>query len=177
VWSWRPDAGAKFSRTQFAKVTETKEPGHRGSTKQLLKLSRGECRCEKRVPVVANPCAFCSTRGCDAHPVFPAPSYLRGTMLQQGSRRSCRGNADAHPLRCLTIKPHRRPGQASDSERRSKTHNHKCLPCAMPGPLSFLRQTPVVMGPGFRWGDVESVRPAEVLAKAASRVTMSEQVV
>ena len=31
VWSWRPDAGAKFSQgTIPAKVTVAKEPGHRG---------------------------------------------------------------------------------------------------------------------------------------------------
>ena len=31
VWSWRPDAGAKFSQGIIpAKVTVAKEPGHRG---------------------------------------------------------------------------------------------------------------------------------------------------
>jgi hypothetical protein len=30
VWFWCPDAGAKFSRRQFAKVTVAKEPGHQG---------------------------------------------------------------------------------------------------------------------------------------------------
>ena len=30
VWSWRPDAGVKFSRTQFAEATGAREPGPRG---------------------------------------------------------------------------------------------------------------------------------------------------
>jgi hypothetical protein len=30
VWSWRPDADAKFAQTSFARVTVAKEPGHRG---------------------------------------------------------------------------------------------------------------------------------------------------
>jgi hypothetical protein len=30
VWSWRPDAGAKFSRKQFRESDGAKEPGPRG---------------------------------------------------------------------------------------------------------------------------------------------------
>ena len=45
VWSWRPDAGAKFSREAIsAKVTVAKEPGHRGERDISRKPLRGECR-------------------------------------------------------------------------------------------------------------------------------------
>ena len=45
VWSWRPDAGAKFSREAIsAKVTGAKEPGPRGERDISRKPLRGECR-------------------------------------------------------------------------------------------------------------------------------------
>ena len=45
VWSWRPDAGAKFSREAIvAKVTGAREPGPRGEHEISRKPSRRECR-------------------------------------------------------------------------------------------------------------------------------------
>jgi hypothetical protein len=45
VWSWRPDAGVKFSREAIsAKVTGAKEPGPRGERDISRKPLRGECR-------------------------------------------------------------------------------------------------------------------------------------
>ncbi len=50
------------------------------------------------------------------------PLYLRGTTIDASlGRETCRGNAVAYPLGCLTIKSEiqirRRPGQASERER------------------------------------------------------------
>ena len=45
VWSWRPDAGAKFSQEAIpAEVTGAKEPGPRGEREISRKPLRGECR-------------------------------------------------------------------------------------------------------------------------------------
>ena len=63
VWSWRPDAGAKFSRDAIpAKVTGAKEPGPRGEHDISRKPSRGECRAFSGVTVVTNARAFYTTR-------------------------------------------------------------------------------------------------------------------
>src|ERR1700688_4585317 len=55
-----------------------KEPGHQGehdiSRKTIAQGVPADCG----VPVVANACAFCCTRGrgCTALPAFPPPSYF-----------------------------------------------------------------------------------------------------
>src|ERR1700737_5569371 len=47
----------------------------------------------------------------------------------------------------------RRPGQASESERRSGTHNHNCPLLRRAGPQRAHQLASVVMGPGVRRDD------------------------
>src|ERR1700685_1711147 len=98
------------------------------------------------------------------------PLTARVWFAQPLGRDLRRENADLYPhgSRLFETKSfHRRPGQASDSERRSGTHSRQCSWCAKLGPLSFLRQTPVVMGPGFRQDDVARVCVRDPLARVA----------
>jgi hypothetical protein len=101
VWSWRPDAGAKFSRTQFAKVAVAKEPGHRGERENKpLKPLRGECRVP-HVTVVTNARAFCTTRAAAAG-ASGARHSLRPDLQKAESARvnleqACRETAKVCP--------------------------------------------------------------------------------
>src|SRR5215510_283044 len=75
VWSWRPDAGAKFC--SLSRVTVAKEPGHRGEHEVSRKPSRRESRNASVEPVVLPPCFLLhGTHGCNRHPAFPAPSVF-----------------------------------------------------------------------------------------------------
>jgi hypothetical protein len=59
VWSWRPDAGAKFSREAIpAKVTGAKEPGPRREREISCKTIAQGRPDVSGVAVVANACAF-----------------------------------------------------------------------------------------------------------------------
>src|SRR5258708_39689799 len=78
VWSWRPDAGAKFLEraTRALGVTGAKEPGPRGElgvSRQPTAQGRPGVPAE---PVVPAPCIFIRTgaAGISRYPAFPAPS-------------------------------------------------------------------------------------------------------
>jgi hypothetical protein len=86
VWSWRPDAGAKFAKDALRvwRAMVAREPVTKESSKQAVTPSRREGRIASAEPVCS--CAFSSAfctrdRGCSAHPVFPAPSSLLGAEI------------------------------------------------------------------------------------------------
>ena len=56
AWSWRPDAGVKFSRTSFSGMTVARKPGHRGERGVNRNPSRRESRIASAEPVCS--CAF-----------------------------------------------------------------------------------------------------------------------
>ena len=78
VWSWRPDAGAKFVRSKLLTGDGGKKPGHRGEHEGNRKtIAQGKPDCLRWTCMLV--CAFFRTdrtrdRGCRAHPAFPAPS-------------------------------------------------------------------------------------------------------
>ena len=81
-----------------------KSPVHRGerADRPLTPIAQGRPECFGG-PVVTNACAFYPrTRGygCAKHPAFPAPFLISEGRALQDSGRSCRGNAQSHPLRC-----------------------------------------------------------------------------
>src|SRR6202011_3831665 len=103
VWSWRPDAGVKFSRKKLLGgdgAKKARSPGrarnkpvnHRAGKAGLPPLNL-----YARVRFFVH---FCTRdRGCSAHPAFPAPSCsFRGRQSTQNSGASRRENADVHPL-------------------------------------------------------------------------------
>jgi hypothetical protein len=66
VWSWRPDAGAKFLRSKLLRSDGGKRARSPGRARyKLLKPLRGECRAFSGVTVVTNARAYYHyTRGC-----------------------------------------------------------------------------------------------------------------
>ena len=95
VWSWRPWAGAKLCGMACeATVTKRSWTPGRARTSQLTP-SRREGRVAPVEPVVSTlVCFFHCTRGrgCNQHPVFPAPSAFEG-QLRCKTRAIYRGNA------------------------------------------------------------------------------------
>src|ERR1700726_3242441 len=98
VWSWRPDAGAKLSRTQFAKVTGAKEPGPRGEHEVTVKtIAQG------RPDESGTTCGNYRVLTTNAHgPRVRAgtrsslrPLFFRGTRYIQNPGASRREMADA----------------------------------------------------------------------------------
>ena len=90
----------------FSEVTVAKEPGRRGEHEVSRKTIAQGKPALLRFTCGPTPVLFYlhGAHGCDRHPVFPAPSaFMRGARVTQGSGTSCRGNAGAHPHRCLTI--------------------------------------------------------------------------
>jgi hypothetical protein len=75
VWSWRPDAGAKFSREAIpAKVTGAKEPGPRGEREISRKTIAQGRPDDLATPVVLPRATF----------------YARGPRVRAGTRSSLR---------------------------------------------------------------------------------------
>jgi hypothetical protein len=83
VWSWRPDAGAKFSRKRFRES----DGGKRARSPRRARISRktiawgmpdvsGASAVNTRVHTKTTK----RTRGCGCigHPAFPAPSLFEG---------------------------------------------------------------------------------------------------
>jgi hypothetical protein len=106
VWSWRPDAGAKFSRKRFRES----DGGKRARSPRRARISRktiawgmpdvsGTSAVNTRVHTPTTK----RTRGCGCigHPAFPAPSYFRGWFALQPGRSERRGIAKSHLSRCL----------------------------------------------------------------------------
>jgi hypothetical protein len=108
VWSWRPDAGAKFLRSKLLRDDggkRARSPG-RGRRKPL-KPSRREGRVISATPVVTTLCflPMHRGRGCGEHPAFPAPSVLSRVVhtttrvhLRRGNAESCSLVSLAPPL-------------------------------------------------------------------------------
>src|SRR6476661_3025640 len=77
VWSWRPDAGAKFCESHCG-ATVARKPGHRGEYEGNRKtIAQGKLGCLRWTCMLV--CVFFRTnctrdRGCSAHSAFPAPS-------------------------------------------------------------------------------------------------------
>src|SRR5262249_31146886 len=83
-------------------------------------------------------CFFHCTRGCGCgqHPVFPAPSASRDNDVASLGRFLRRGKVNiCHLFEAPIAKEARRPGQASDSERRSGTHTPRTSLCEGRRPL------------------------------------------
>src|SRR5580704_4925993 len=75
VWSWRPKAGAKFSRMMRGDGdNKVRSPGRSRISRKTIAQGRPVVRL---VPVVL-PRAFLlhADHGCERHPAFPAPSDL-----------------------------------------------------------------------------------------------------
>src|SRR5438445_4041366 len=89
VWSWRPDAGAKFSRKRFRESDGGKRARSPGRARyKPLKPLRREGRMIRH-HLWRLPCAFyhCTrAAGASWHPVFPAPSAFRGWLTVQLGR-------------------------------------------------------------------------------------------
>jgi hypothetical protein len=97
VWSWRPDAGAKFSRKRFRESDggkRARSPGRSRISRKTIAQGRPD---DSPVPVVL-PRAFLlhADHGCGGHPAFPAPSVFRGWLAQQLGRSPRRGNAASY---------------------------------------------------------------------------------
>src|SRR3954447_19395467 len=92
---------------------------------------------------------FCM-RGCGRveRPAFPAPSFSFGRNDSCITRaNSRRGNAEAcASLFELEPPTPRHPGQASESERRSGIHNHRCPRPGQAGATAAQQLRSVVMG-------------------------------
>ena len=99
VWSWRPDAGAKFRKGYSSDNDGGKKArSPRRARNKPLKPLRGECRVISAVPSVTTLVCFVFFRtrgcGCIGHPAFPAPSVLFGANDSCTARAHlCRGNA------------------------------------------------------------------------------------
>ena len=81
-----PDAPTLASRSRDYPANDggkrARSPGRaRISRKTIAQGMPADCG----VPVVANACAFCCTRGrgCTAHPAFPAPSYFSRVIVSK----------------------------------------------------------------------------------------------
>jgi hypothetical protein len=83
VWSWRPDAGAKLSRTQFAKVTGAKEPGPRGEHEVTVKTIAQGRPDDPAPPVVTTVCflPMHTGRGCELAPGLPCALLFRRDIV------------------------------------------------------------------------------------------------
>ena len=92
-------------------VTVTTSPLTGEITKYAVKPLRRGCRSASAEPVCSCAPFFAHTgtrdRGCSAHPAFPAPSILRGTMNLEMTRANHVARSRTHAL------SPRRPGQAS----------------------------------------------------------------
>jgi hypothetical protein len=65
-------------------------------------------------------------RGRIERPAFPAPSETSDALLTVKTRAGMRGEIAELCVSLFEIEPNaRRPGQASERERRSGTHNHR----------------------------------------------------
>jgi hypothetical protein len=98
VWSWRPDAGAKFSRTQFAKVTGAKEPGPRGEHEVTVKtIAQG--RPDDPAPPVVTTVCFLPMHGPPVRAGTRSslrPLFFKGQLFLHNSGKSCREIAKSY---------------------------------------------------------------------------------
>jgi len=96
VWSWRPDAGAKFLLEAIpARATGAKEPGPRGEHDISRKPPRAGMPGDSGVLVVTNARAFYTTLHARlrVHWAPGIPHTLSGGRLLQTSGATCRGKA------------------------------------------------------------------------------------
>jgi len=100
VWSWRPDAGAKFARNKFRAATGARTPGPRGErdiSRNTIAWGMPDVSGASAVNTRVHTPTTKRTRGCGCigHPAFPAPSYCRGWFEQQTralfAPRECEG--------------------------------------------------------------------------------------
>jgi hypothetical protein len=100
VWSWRPDAGDKFSRDPIpAKVTVAKEPGQPGARSKPLNPLRREGRMIPATPVVTTVCYSQCTRAEGAAGTRPS---LR-PLIFEGRFHAQLGRICAARMRSLVI--------------------------------------------------------------------------
>jgi hypothetical protein len=106
VWSWRPDAGVKFSQGDSCLDDGGKTAGHRGEHGVSVKTIAQGMPVDAALPVVTTlMCFFHFAReamGAAAHPAFPAPSAIEGGPAQQLGRDRRRG---VHRLAWRNISP------------------------------------------------------------------------
>ena len=126
VWSWRPDAGAKFGASSMLRMTVARKPGHRGELEVSRKPPRREGRIASAEPVCS--CALSSvhfaheTAGAARTRSSLRPLFSkRAERLPKTSRKTCGGIAKPC-LRMKTQLPLSCPGFANvaDAIRRTR---------------------------------------------------------
>src|ERR1700730_25905 len=104
VWSWRPDAGAKFLRSKLLRSDggkRARSPGRSRISRKTIAWGMPDVSGASAVNTRVHTKTTKRTRGCGCigHPAFPAPSYFRGTKFTQNSDAWCREIAEA----CLDV--------------------------------------------------------------------------
>ena len=128
VWSWRPDAGAKFLRSKLLRDDggkRARSPGRARISRKTIAWGMPDVSGASAVNTRVHTPTTKRTRGCGCigHPVFPAPSYF----LWGQSFRKTRTHRAARIRWCVlfsslkiesgmvrTLHP-RRPGEDQDS--------------------------------------------------------------
>src|ERR1700724_4044999 len=116
VWSWRPDAGAKFLRSKPLRDDggkRARSPGRARISRKTIAWGMPDVSGASAVNTRVHTPTTKRTRGCGCigHPAFPAPSFnFEGDACSNSSANSRRENADACPLGCLKLES----GIASD---------------------------------------------------------------
>src|ERR1700719_1930922 len=97
VWSWRPDAGAKFLRSKLLRSDggkRARSPGRSRISRKNIAWGMPDVSGASAVNTRVHTKTTKRTRGCGCigHPAFPAPSYSRGTTFKHspGALRAAR---------------------------------------------------------------------------------------
>jgi hypothetical protein len=154
VWSWRPDAGVKFSGSRLLGDDGGKKARSPGRARNKLvnhragKAGLPPLNLYARVRFFVH---FCTRdRGCSAHPAFPAPSCSEGGDAKLG--RIAPRERGRTSSRCLTIESvsskARHAGSAGRWARRKRTFAHPKLRAHFPG-HDGLRFSPKALRPSL----------------------------
>ena len=106
VWSWRPDAGAKFSRTQFRESDGGKRARSPGRARISRKTIAQGMPVDCGVPVVANACAFYTAHAAagalrSRHSLRPLFSLRANVQASPGPNRAAGMRRHDLRRRCL----------------------------------------------------------------------------
>jgi hypothetical protein len=171
VWSWRPDADAKFLRSKLLRDDggkRARSPGRARINRKTIAQGRPDVSGASAVNTRVHTPTTKRTRGCGCigHPVFPAPSVLLRVSSCNGSGAICVAGTRTHRgfLRTRFRKRPHEPTRVVPDQRAERAPIRDPQPpmhvACEAGPIFFLQQMSVVMGTGFRRDDVEAAQSA-----------------